>query len=205
MNRRPHFPLSIRTPCARLVCALTGSVVLALASPAQAHDAAHHADPHASHGTASRPVSSDADSVRAVLMKTWDQPQSRLVVDPIVVQGDVALAGWQQGERGGRALLRRHGSDNGWRVAICAGDGLRDPSLLRDAGVPAADADLLARRLADAESRLDARTQARFASFDGLVRMDGQGNHPPGHGTAPDPHAGHGTAHDTPGVPHGQH
>jgi hypothetical protein len=187
--------------------ALVAGFALAITALAQAHDAAPGAAHHAGAPASPRAAEADLDAIRAVLLKTWDQPQARLAVDPIVVQGDVAIAGWQQGERGGRALLRRRADARGWSVAVCAGDGLKDAELLRDAGVPAVDAHALARRLAQAESRLDARTLARFASFDGLVRMDEHGSHPPGH--AADPavhsavHAGQGADHDTSHRQHG--
>jgi hypothetical protein len=136
-------------------------------------------------------VVADQAAVRAVLMQTWDQPHARLRADPVVVQGSHAIADWMQGERGGRALLARS-ADGQWNVMLCAGDGLKDAALLRDAGIPDADAHALLQALATAEKRLSKADLARLASFEGLVRMDAQGNHPPAH------HTGH---HDA----HGQH
>jgi hypothetical protein len=188
---KPSQDQTSRSLPLRHAIALTG-LWLALAPLAQAHDPAAGHGAH--HGTGHVATMTDQEAVKAVLMKTWDQPQARLLVDPVVVQGDVALAGWQQGERGGRALLRLRGQR--WVVVICAGDGLKDAALLRDVGLPAAEADALARQLAQAEAKLDPRALQRFASFDGLVRMDEQGNHPPGH----DAHAGHGSAQ---GMTHG--
>jgi hypothetical protein len=119
----------------------------------------------------------DDAAIRAVLMQQFDKPEARLQVDPVVAQGEHAVAGWVQGERGGRALLRRqHGH---WQIAACAGDALKDPRTLREAGVPGPDADRLARTLANAEARLPAATRQRLSSFDGLVRMDAAGQHPP--------------------------
>jgi hypothetical protein len=177
---------------------------IALASLAHAHDTPHDAQ----HAPAVHAAVSDLDAIHAVLMKTWDQPQARLRVEPVVIRGDVAIAGWQQGERGGRALLRKPSGAQGWIVAICAGDGLKDVALLRDVGVPAADADALVQALAQAEARLDPTALTRFASFDGLVRMDEHGNHPPGHGA--NAHDGHGSAHggqhdSNPGGDHAHH
>lgn len=121
----------------------------------------------------------DQSAVRQVLMSQFDKPEARLQVEPVVVSGDTALASWAQGERGGRALLRRHKGH--WGIAVCGGDGLKEVALLKDAGVPASDAKALVAALQSAESRLTAQQRARFASFDGLVKMDAQGAHPKGH------------------------
>jgi hypothetical protein len=122
---------------------------------------------------------SDRAGVSQVLMSQFDRPDARLTVDPVVVAGDAALAGWSQGERGGRALLFRTG--HGWQIALCGGDGLKDAKVLREAGVKGAAADTLARQLAAAEARLPAAHRARFSTFDGLLRMDASGAHPPAH------------------------
>jgi hypothetical protein len=131
---------------------------------------------------ADTPADTPADAtaaVRQALMAAFDKPEARLQVAPVVVVGDAALAGWTQADRGGRALLRRRGAD--WRVAACGGDGLKDPALLRDTGVPPASADALVRQLTAAEARLPAAQRARFSSFDGLLRMDAGAPHPPAH------------------------
>lgn len=124
-----------------------------------------------------RAAGSDADAIRHVMMQQFDQPQARLQVDPIVVQGQVAVAGWVQGERGGRALLARRGGS--WHITLCAGDGLTRASMLMEAGIAQAQAQTLARDLAAAEARLPAAWRAKFSTFDGVMRMDAQGHHPP--------------------------
>lgn len=121
----------------------------------------------------------DRAGVSQVLMSQFDRPDARLTVGPVVVAGDAALAGWSQGERGGRALLFRTG--HGWQIALCGGDGLKDAKVLREAGVKGAAADTLARQLAAAEARLPPAHRARFSTFDGLLRMDASGAHPPTH------------------------
>lgn len=128
--------------------------------------------------TAAEP-SADQGAIRHVLMATFDKPDARLAVDPVVVVGKHAVAGWTQGERGGRALLLRHGTE--WQITLCAGDGLKQVKVLREAGISRADADALARELASAEAKLPAAQRARFSTFDGVVRMDANGQHPPAH------------------------
>jgi len=121
----------------------------------------------------------DEVSIRHVLMATFDKPEARLIVDPVVVVGVHAVAGWSQGERGGRALLMRHGT--AWRITLCAGDGLKQAKVLREAGISQANADALAQGLATAEAKLPAAQRAKFSTFDGVVRMDANGQHPPAH------------------------
>ena len=93
-----------------------------------------------------------------------------------MVQGEHALAGWVQGQRGGRALLRRQGPT--WQVHVCGGDGLKAPAALVDAGLKPAAAKALVKALLTAEAGLPATQRAKFSSFDGLVRMNAQGHHP---------------------------
>jgi len=55
------------------------------------------------------PVATSADQVAAIhrlLSSTFDKPESRLSLDPIVVEGNAALVGWIQGDLAGRAFLR---------------------------------------------------------------------------------------------------
>lgn len=132
----------------------------------------------ASGSRAAEPVPDEA-AVRQVLMAQFDRPDARLQVEPIVVAGDHAVAGWAQGERGGLALLQRH--HGRWQITVCGGDGLKQVQVLVEAGVPEAQAEGLARSLGIAESRLPASLLAKFSSFDGLMRMDAGGQHPPGH------------------------
>ena len=116
----------------------------------------------------------EAAAVRATLKVIFEKPDSPLAVEPIVVAGDYALADWEQGDMGGRALLKRRKND--WEVQLCAGDEIRQAQTLRSAGVPADLAASLSSELAQAEVRLPAAKLEKFASFKGLVRMD-QGQH----------------------------
>lgn len=50
---------------------------------------------------------------------------------------------------------------------------------LREAGIAPSDADALAKGLAIAEGKLPAAQRAKFSTFDGVVRMDATGQHPP--------------------------
>lgn len=130
----------------------------------------------------------DAGAIRHLMMATFDRPEAPLLVDPVTVQGDLAVAGWAQGDMGGRALLRRE--EGTWELALCAGEALRDPAALAQLGLSAAEADALAAAVVAAEAPLDPALVAKFSSFEGVVMMGADGEHPPAGG-----HADHSTAH----------
>lgn len=113
----------------------------------------------------------DADAIRQLMRHSWERADAPLEVNPVTVEADYAVAGWTQGERGGRALLRR--AQEGWHVVICAGDALLDPTTLRDAGLDAGAADQLAASVVRAEQGVPAERRQQFASFQGTMRVDG--------------------------------
>jgi len=120
----------------------------------------------------------DDAAIRKVMLATWDKPEPRLEISPVVVVEGWAVAGWTQGERGGRALMLRTRRGD-WAVLACSGDALKDPTALEMAGMPEDIARRLATSLTQAEANLPASRLAKFASFEGMVRMDGAGHHPP--------------------------
>lgn len=147
---------------------------------------------------AARAQESDIAAAQAALIREFDRPEARLEVVPVVVVGDVAVAGWRQEGRGGRALLRRKSA--GWIIALCAGDALRkEDSLIRMGLLPGVAAEL-ARGVAREEARLPREHVATLDSFDGEIVIDG-GGHPParhgpaGHTPATNTGHGHGSGH----------
>ena len=127
--------------------------------------------------TTAASAGANEDAVRHLLHATFDKPESRLVVDPVVVATEYAIAGWTQGDMGGRALLR--GKEGRWTLILCAGDEIKTPEALRRVGLSAHAAVSLAQALAKAEQGMSAERLAMFARFEGLVHMDEAGNHPP--------------------------
>ena len=119
----------------------------------------------------------DEAAISKSLHASFDRPDSRLTIAPVVVSGDHAIAGWAQGEMGGRALLRKKGES--WQLVLCAGDGIKSRDALAKAGVPAQDAAALERDLAAAEGKLPPQHVAMLSRFEGMLMMDGSGNHPP--------------------------
>ena len=131
------------------------------------------------HTAQAEPALKDAASIRALMASTWDKPDAKPIVDPVVINADYAVAGWTQGSRGGRALLRKNG--NHWAVVLCSGDPLRHASVLIEASVPAVVAEHLARDLSAAERRLPPEQVALFATFEGVMRMDEAHEHGKAH------------------------
>jgi hypothetical protein len=111
----------------------------------------------------------DTAAIVARMKQDFERPDSRLDVSPVTVVGDWALAGWTQGEMGGRALLRHR--EGAWVIWLCAGDGIRAAAALRDVGLQPDVADRLASGASAAEAREPPDRIARFARFEGTVQM----------------------------------
>jgi len=127
--------------------------------------------------------SADAAAIQKVMKATWDKPDAPLRVEPVVVASDYALAGWLQGNTGGRALLRReHGQ---WKVIVCGGDGLLKADALVQTGMSPSVARTLSRLATTAEAKLSPAARKQLSLFEGIVRVDGA------HG----PDAAHKSAH----------
>ena len=130
---------------------------------------------------------SDETAIRRVILGTWDRPEARVEVGPIVVAGSHAVAGWTQGQRGGRALVARDTSGR-WSVMACGGDALKHAQSLASVGMSPAEARQLSASLAKAEAEVPASRRALFSTFDGPMRMDAAAHH---------------EAHGAPGALHG--
>jgi hypothetical protein len=130
----------------------------------------------------------DADklSIRDMMLATFNKPDSRLIVEPIVVKGDHAVAGWEQSGSGGRALLRR--IDGKWLIWLCSGDALKNPVALAEMGVPKSDAALLAQSVVAEEAKLPASKRETFSKFDGVVMVQGSADHDHAGGAPSHPH-----------------
>lgn len=118
----------------------------------------------------------DANEIRALIGATWDKPDSKVEIGPVVISGSYAVASWTQGAHGGRALMRR--GDKGWSVMLCSGDPLKESRWLAEAGVPLSDAERIAKDLASAEALIPADRREKFSLFEGVVSMTG-GHHSP--------------------------
>lgn len=119
----------------------------------------------------SAPSHADTAAIKSLMAATWDKPDARLLVEPVVEADGYAIASWIQGKRGGRALLRQENGN--WKIVLCSGDPLKSASSIAEAGVPRATAEQLARLLKEAESILPPRQVALFSTFEGVVHIDG--------------------------------
>jgi hypothetical protein len=106
-------------------------------------------------------------------------PDTSLVIEPIVVVSDHAVAGWTQGDTGGRALLRKKAGV--WSLILCSGDGIKSAEALKHAGLAETDAAVLSAKLSEAERALPPARLAQFSKFEGTMMMDASGAHPPTH------------------------
>jgi hypothetical protein len=147
----------IKKALCTLCVAWVGSVALA-------HDAVPGSGPVA----AKAPVS-DVQAIEQSMKHQFDKPGAPLRVMPVSVEGDFAVAGWTQNERGGRALLQReHGQ---WRIALCGGDGLIGAEALAQSGLTPAAAQRLAGAIRLAEARMPAAQRKKLSLFEGVVTV----------------------------------
>jgi periplasmic copper chaperone A len=132
----------------------------------------HHMANHGAHGhNAARQVDTkgmdDTQAIAAIMKAQFETPQSPLLVDPITVQGDHALASWAQDGKGGRALLERRGGT--WVIVLCGGADLRMPTFLAQNGVSAAQ--VLSDMFNAAEDALGTEKVNLSSSFEGVVMI----------------------------------
>jgi len=109
------------------------------------------------------------EKIKALISKTFDQPNLKVQTTPIVIEGKVAIADWTQGQKGGRALLRRKHAD--WEIIACGGAGFKDPSAITSAGISKEIANNITAKLKTAESSLSPQKIKQLDSFDGVVTM----------------------------------
>lgn len=135
------------------------------------HDmAAMTHDAHKGHSMTAVPDTmgmADPEAITAILKAQFDTPENPLTVAPIVIEGDHALASWAQGDKGGRALLKR--GDGVWQIILCGGPDLRMPEFLTQHGVTAAET--LSKLYNAAEDGLGADKVALSSSFEGVVMI----------------------------------
>lgn len=148
------------------------------------HSAAGHQTAPTGHGHADGPMSvaggTDAEQIEAVLMAQFDSPDAPLTVSPITIQGPVAVAGWSQQGKGGRAFLRQ--DDMGWFVELCAGKSLVQPTTFVSMGLTRAEAESLAAAVNGAERSAGADLIGRLNAFEGTVLVGRSAADGHGHG-----------------------
>jgi hypothetical protein len=152
----------------QLVASIVLGWIVLTVSPAWAHEVT---------AKSTQPVKmTDAQSIEHAMKALFEKPEAPLVVAPVTVEGDYAVAGWIQHGRGGRALLKKESGK--WSIQVCGGDGLKQASALTMTGMDRALADKLARKVAAAEKNLSADQLKKFAMFEGVMRVDGSAHAP---------------------------
>lgn len=115
----------------------------------------------------------DKEQITNLMKSIFDKPEDPLAVAPVVVRGDDAIAGWSQGDKGGRALLWR--KVGGWQIRLCSGASLKDAKMLEGAGFSPENAKAMTDELLAEEAKLDPVLVSRFDLFEGTVDMSGHG------------------------------
>ena len=101
--------------------------------------------------------------IQNVISEIYDKPNSKVVTNPISVKDNFAIADWIQGNRGGRALLKR--TSNKWQIMACGGDGFKDINNLNAACIPNETAKSLLLELNRLEKSVDAHRLHLFSIY----------------------------------------
>lgn len=125
---------------------------------------------------------SDNAQIEYLLKEQFDRPEAPLVVAPIVIDGNHAVAGWAQDGKGGRAYLSK-GKD-GWMVRMCSGESLTVNKTYESLGVSSTQASKLTSILLKEEEKMGSNTSELFSSFEGTILLDGTQDHGAHHDTS---------------------
>lgn len=177
----PGFGLNLATGVVDAELAQTFFRVEGVSAPAHGvmghgdadHSAMAHGHGDMAHGSVEQGDMSDEEFITMQQKNAFETPDNPLTVEPIVVMGDYAVAGWVQGELGGRVFWQR--VDGVWTAVFCSGPSLTEASTLVERGVPQAEAEALVAAVVAAEAELPAEIVALFDSFEGTVELDGAG------------------------------
>ena len=105
----------------------------------------------------------DEAQIQAVIGKTYDKQNNKVNTTPVSVADDFAIADWTQGERGGRALMKR--INGNWEILACGNDGLKDTKSLIKAGMNEKTASTVIKKLTNLEKSEDPKRLAKFNLF----------------------------------------
>jgi hypothetical protein len=114
-------------------------------------------------GALSAETLTDEAKIQAIIGKTYDKPNNKVNTTPISAIDDFAVADWTQGDRGGRALMKR--INGNWEILACGNDGLKDTKSLVKAGMSEKTASAILKKLSDLEKSEDPKRLAKFNLF----------------------------------------
>lgn len=113
--------------------------------------------------------------IEQVMKTQFDKSEAPLKVFPVSVEGDYAVAGWMQKQKGGRALLKKQAAN--WTILVCGGDGLRNAEVLIQTGMNASVAEALAKKVQQSESKLSKQQLKQLSLFGGVVKVEAGQQH----------------------------
>lgn len=113
--------------------------------------------------------------IKTLIAKTYDKPEHKVETAPVVVSGDYAIADWIQAKNGGRALLSK--KQGQWEILACGGDGFKDATVLKDAGIPAPAIKDLLTKLKAAEQSLSPDRVKQFGLYGTPAAADHHHHH----------------------------
>ena len=114
-------------------------------------------------------------AIEHVIKKQWDKPDNPVLVSPIVIVDNAAVAGWSQGARGGRALLKLDGGE--WRVMFCGDVTLTHAAVLEQSGLTSDQAIRISKELLAAEAKISTTQINILDTFRGLMKVDAEHHH----------------------------
>ena len=117
----------------------------------------------------------DAKKIEHVMKGMFDKPEAPLKVAPITVHGKFAVAGWIQGDQGGRAFLKKE--KNQWSIQLCGGEGLKQADALAMTGMSRTEARELARKIAIDEKSMPTEDLRKLSLFEGIIKVGDDKNH----------------------------
>lgn len=109
----------------------------------------------------------DISNIRHRIQRQWQTPEQTVEVSPVAIAKPYALAGWQQGQRGGHALLQFNGAE--WQVLFCGGEALTSRSALIKSGLTSAQAQALIQAWERQTSQLSSDVRHKLNAFEGIV------------------------------------
>ncbi len=132
---------------------------------------AHQTSPH----DHAKVAMTDSQQIEHVMKSMFDKPEAPLKVAPITVHGKFAVAGWIQGDQGGRAFLKKE--KNQWSIQLCGGEGLKQADALAMTGMSRSEARELARKIAIDEKSMPTEDLRKLSLFEGIIKVGDDKNH----------------------------
>lgn len=106
--------------------------------------------------------------IRAIKLQ-WEKPDYLVAVPVVAVRQEFAIADWLQGNRGGRAMLRKmHGV---WQTLACGDAKMKTVAQLKQFGVPEPQAQLLIQALNEQEQHLTQEELQVIDGFSGIMEL----------------------------------